>query len=99
MEVPLLMEFIQRKRYPPISERYQRMIGAVTAPSIAFDRPESIEAERRRIERSRSRKHLYIGMLTMLCVILGAWLGMYLRKNAHHLNVPWRPKPRLQLQR
>jgi hypothetical protein len=49
----------------------------VMGGKVKFPRPVSLEHEARSLERSRARRHLYIGVLL---VAIGAWLGFGGRK-------------------
>lgn len=44
---------------------------------VPFKRPVSVEHEERALERSRTRRHLYIGLIL---VAFGAWIGFGGRK-------------------
>lgn len=73
LEVPYWMEFAQKNRYAPnMNPRNERMLKRVMGTGINFSRPVSVESERLALQRSRNRRHLYLGIII---VTLGAWLG------------------------
>lgn len=78
------MELAQKGRYPPnANEQTKKMMKRILTSRITWDRPVSVEAERRAITRSRNRKRLYIGVIL---VLLGAWAGIAGRTAASSLH-------------
>lgn len=69
------MEAAQKQRYPPnLNEKLMRMFAQ---PKMPWKRPVSVEHEERAIERTRARRHLYVGFVL---VLLGAWAGLGWRR-------------------
>lgn len=75
IEIPLWLEAVQKARYAPNFNK--KLVRMVMGGKVKFSRPVSIEHEQRSLERSRARRHLYIGALL---VAIGAWLGFGGRK-------------------
>ncbi|CAK9783311.1 unnamed protein product [Cutaneotrichosporon oleaginosum] len=75
IEIPLWLEVAQKARYAPNFNK--KLVRMVMGGKVKFPRPISLEHEERSLERSRARRHLYIGVLL---VAIGAWLGFGGRK-------------------
>lgn len=78
LEMPAWMELAQKSRYPTnYSAATPKRMKMVMTARLGFKRPVSVEHERRALERARTRKHLYLGVLL---VLLGAAAGLGGRK-------------------
>ncbi|BEI82732.1 hypothetical protein CcaverHIS002_0306000 [Cutaneotrichosporon cavernicola] len=75
IEMPLWLEMAQKARYAPNFNK--KMVRRFLGANVKFPRPISVEHEQRSLDRSRARRHLYIGVLL---VAIGAWLGFGGRK-------------------